>query len=424
MKNLFYLSLIVIGITSLTFRVQAVSIFNSNDSSDLIVQTDKSDTYQKYFMLLSNLIKNSIENLDREMVVFRYEYGSNGSFRPKYIEDIESHLQNRPGRFFDTKIQDDNVMGPGLYVAIDPYSSRGFGGDQNPQLYVLHLKKNSIYINGTRPLSENESLQFQNLISDLKCNDSGSADFNYDISNVITTLRRESNNYACRKLIIDVIAQNNVDYFLYTYSGANSISGCRKNRAEAINIINFKSLIPESTNFYDSIGKFEARPITPFVHKLFIESEMDLNLKIENIGHGMNIPSSIKSGPTSLFDYVQWKNRYIFKCGGKSNIEKTSSQSSSLATLLLQSNNIEAKKAILELSRSFYEFKNKNEIKNIYYFDISQLKNVWLTLYNTSNAQADGIPIEDWIKSYELLSAYSEEPAKQFTEAAVLLKEV
>lgn len=253
--------------------------------------------------------------LDREMVTFRYEARTKTGFNTP--EDIRVRMSDWTDRFYRPSVLTSDMAGPGTYVAVDPYASRSYGGE-NPQLYVLTIKKGARAINLDDGFSTEETNLIKELHQQLQCQDQSGQMIPEDRMDYFSL--RQSGTLACREVAIKIATALKIQAIVYGYSASNSLAGCRS-RHVAVNVVSSEAFDYAKTLFYSSELAIAGIDYGRFVKRAYEEAAEDPNLAY-NTGNVTPMPAQLAQ-QTSVVqnDYLRWRNAKIYSCGPRWSIE-------------------------------------------------------------------------------------------------------
>lgn len=285
-----------------------LGIFSSSEASELGDQ-------------LSQAFKARISYLDRELTTFRYEPKTN--FEPKVHSDLKGRLKAETRRFANKSLGPEGMAaGPGTYAAIDPYVSRVFGGN-DPQLYVLPLKKGTAILDLVPFFSPTEKALIKNAHEQLKCKKK-----DYQLGEILIPelemnffSLRNSITEACRILAIEVVTNLQAQAIMYSYAASNGIADCR-DRSSAFNIVNSSAIAFENSALYTNNILLENTPLSSFVKSIYEEAANDFQTRLDSPGAGQSMPLKLQ-GVTAADEpsYADWKAKNILNCGPKWSVE-------------------------------------------------------------------------------------------------------
>ena len=116
---------------------------------------------------LAALLKPRVQSLDRDLVTFHYQMAQS-SFRFSNHGQVVRHLKASPGRFYNSNLFNSDMMGIGLYMAIDPSATRSYGGS-DPHLFIVPVKKGTRFLNVSASPEGDEFVRAKKIYSDLGC---------------------------------------------------------------------------------------------------------------------------------------------------------------------------------------------------------------------------------------------------------------
>ncbi|MBX2986629.1 MAG: hypothetical protein KF802_01920 [Bdellovibrionaceae bacterium] len=380
--------------------------------------------FQRQVQRLSQVIAPRVKRVERELITFSY-YSFNPEFdqRLRTLTDAQKTILRKPLIFSDpSHYTHDMMAGPGLYVATDPYASRGYGGEKNPSLYVLTLKKNGLLLdvrgeNGTQEKSALEEIHEQ-----MACltdnNVAQRISFGYAV-NVITHFR-DSLNQDCRRLIIQSLQQLHVGGILYDYTSSNSLPHCLNTRAEAINIIDPNAIDADVLAYYSDTKKIEGnKPLTAYVRHLYQEASEDYEL----FGYlkDMAMPAVLAEESTAYPLYKHWKRKKIFKCGPLTQLEKSSDEFEPLHKTLRLTYQSKERHRLLARFRLSLERRFPDSINTLADAP-GRLKEIEEMEYLASGGPADLSGLASWQKAKDLL-VRDQDDEQNIAQSAALLGE-
>lgn len=355
-------------------------------------------------------LQTRVSVLDREMVTFRYESKANDKIRS--LDDLKARIQGWSERYFDKSVDTNDMAGPGTYVAIDPFSSRDYGGS-DPQLYVLTLKKGTRLLDLDKGLKSEEKNLIIKLYRSLQCDSRDGTQSTVVDSDIDYLSLRLSPKAACREAAIEIVQKLNIHALIYSYVASNSLSDCRE-RYVALNVISSAAIDFSKALFYSNKYSIEATDSGHLIKKLYEESEEDLQLKLgwEN---DFQIPSELeKKSLASESEYNMWKKRKIYNCGPKWPSEKGTPTSTGIMLRNLKRNyqDKEIEALALNLKKSFLSKQGVN--RNFYLADFVILQKL--------NFMASGLPWKEenfrhflYLSKNSLNKNYQEEIKKIFS---------
>lgn len=178
---------------------------------------------QPHSPLLEEYYSKRVIVTNRVFTSYHYEENvENKQIAHKSFEQYEN-VQRQAANFWDVK-KVDSAVGPGYYVALDPYSSRNFG-KENWILHIAIIKKGSrlLDIRDSAWLPENIKAE----LSEIGCEDNFSTFLSL----------RVHKNLQCREMLLNIFKKLNIDGIYYQYmSTGNSL--CYFAPEAAVNIAN------------------------------------------------------------------------------------------------------------------------------------------------------------------------------------------
>jgi hypothetical protein len=254
---------------------------------------------------LKSLLAKKLFTLDRPLITFHYKH------RDRKITDLSTLLnkvKSEADRFYDPNDNPMNSMiGPGLYVSVDPAATRASYGLEIPQLYVITLKAGTRVIDVRDDFVGADAVAYRSIVKQLKCSD-GTQDPNPN------TLRL-SNNKECRDEVLKTYEELGIEAILYQFPASTQIAGCRVAREEAFNVIKGSAFQDSSFGFYSNILGLETKPeLRPLVSALFQEASQDPRLRFE-LNEILPLKSLQGENVVKDSEYQAWKAQNIWKCG-------------------------------------------------------------------------------------------------------------
>jgi len=281
---------------------------------------DATTEYQRAVDQLVQVVQAHMTTLDRPMLTFHYQIGAPPGaagpsvFEPTTIDDVKKRIAGRPRRFFDAQTVDHTMQGAGVYVAIDPAASRGFGGNL-PRLFAITLKKGARIFAAISMTNPQEQALIKSAAEAFGCkNPDAGASQSTTIDTMVARFRN-STDPTCRQLIIDAFSKLDVQAILYGYSAANSLDGCRE-RSEALNIVSSQAIDFERINYYSPSKDIESVSMVDQISRLYRESVDDFNVRWTSPQDQLSSPlATTTAQPLDDDAYREWRNANIFKCG-------------------------------------------------------------------------------------------------------------
>lgn len=270
-----------------------------------------------------------IFKLNREMMTFHYTMAeTEDAYRPGDLAEIASEAKFWGKDFYNVDATSYDLVGPGHYVAIDPTSSRIFGGVADPQLYVVPINAGTVILDA-RPELKTSQRFFFDLNTSLGCynnptpeqpNSTKEPRLNSQTIAKWIQLFRASNNLTCRKALIQAFADLKINAILYDYN-SNELANCRHNRGEAVSIISPEAVVADQIAYFSHKKFFDPHGIGGFVTGLYTEGSKDPEFW-ENLLPGQEpMPASLQPTDATVANYENWKAKFIFGCGPKWNTE-------------------------------------------------------------------------------------------------------
>lgn len=353
---------------------------------------------------LTKIIADRVRPLDRTMVTFHYE---SENIRPQSLEDVRRRLTGRQARFFDVSLVDNNMVGPGTYVAIDPVGSRSFGG-KDPQLYVIPVPQGVRVLDGFRSLMKSETDFFKDLTQKMNCKkEYFKADAANDFSAWIGFFRNNE-TLECRTLLIDAFSRAHVEAIMYGYVAAYHLKTCRAGLQVALNLVAESAVDLQRISFFSNSAQFGGGPIQNFaLFRLFKDASTDYQMQLVQISRGSDeMPATLKRFGESPkpFSY-HWKASKIGRCGKTWSLETSLGDMENLATLVQRLRvDEDVRRLIVATAREFVAMKNRLDPQSSSPtdFELAKLKGVAYQVFLASGLPQDDAHFERWLKAYKL----------------------
>ncbi len=277
--------------------------------------------------LIAQVLNPQIKILDRNVLTFRYE-DADHSFNPQTAGDIQNREFSWARRFYDSTKFRGSMIGPGVYVALDPNSTPKYGG-ADPQLFLLKLKQGSrLLVGDANTVKARDYSTVKGVLNSLSCIDNTKNKDPVPLKTYADILSafRSSEKSECRELIIQVYKRLQIQATLYHFD-SSTLKDCRFS-GTAINIVDPSCIVENDINFYSANKRIEGDPlITPFVKKLFIEginnltaqAELDSFSMVEKYRNQFKLFENVPNLSEADFRVLKIKN--ILKCGDVSSVE-------------------------------------------------------------------------------------------------------
>lgn len=268
---------------------------------------------------LEDILRSRIVPLDRDMVTFNYQSGE--SFTPRSLVEVQMRLTNGwAERYFDPRAIDVD-MGPGQYAAMDPFSSRWYGREK-PQLYVITIAKGALILDVTKKYKGSEQAVLEDMYKRLDCAkapaDGGpisrSRRLPLDFNDMVGRLRTSASEN-CRRLMIRAAQDLGIHAILYGLESVGTLAECRSSRDQAIDLIRHEAIRLEDVAYYDEVSKFEAKPFSAYIARLYRESTLDPVFRKRYKLSSIEILGGLKGSTVDDSSYASWKRRSIYRCG-------------------------------------------------------------------------------------------------------------
>ncbi|MFK8137349.1 MAG: hypothetical protein AB8E15_03220 [Bdellovibrionales bacterium] len=311
------------------FAKRAQVDFYSQESS-----TKQNQKLTEFAEHLVGILKPYVATLERDLWTFRYEGTS--SFDPKTVQDLEKRIAPWANRFYNTSILSGADTGPGVYVAMDPFSTATWGGSE-PNLFAIKIKKGTVTLKGDQIETPADVLeQIEELARKYECGTS-STQFKWGLGSVVGYFRM-SEKLTCREAIVQAIESLKIQAIQYGYYTAKQ-ENCRLT-STAISIINSKAISLTELNRYSENRAIEGQPeITPYIDRLFDEVKNDYHSQTLLLNRSLwsrsrdsfNFFDHIKDVEINVKNYTKWKQENIFNCGDPRPIETPIPENSPIA---------------------------------------------------------------------------------------------
>lgn len=353
-------------------------------------------------------------SLDRELITFHYQRADNfDSYRPSSWEELVRASAGWGDEFFNENNSGGDMIGPGHYVSIDLTGSRTFGGQYDPQLYVTVLKKKAKLLDVRNNFEKMGLEAFKKWHQSFSCvrgqrSSSQTAD---SVSQWISTYRN-SDTLACRKVIIQAVADLKVDAILYGYSASNELASCRHDRGEALSILSSKSFDENQLAYFSNTQSFDPKHIAGFLNRLYDEGMQDLTLLLNLSEKEEMKPKSLASSTVLPAAYEAWKASYVYKCGPLWVNERASPVSEDFTSKIKDRDLLQAK---IELKRAVTR-KFPNESRG--YVSFGDMRG-----YNEMLARLAGVSVETWASAEKKFYGVASKGAAGLAELAQVFGE-
>jgi hypothetical protein len=342
---------------------------------------------------MQELLAKRIITLDRPLTTFHYR---NATQDPGSMESAVRAV-NATTVVFSRKdlSKDHNVVGPGLYVAVDPAATRSYGG-ANPQLYVITLKKGARILDTRLQMKDFSDPDYDGVTEALQCNG----------QKILLTPSydglRNSPSKDCQAATIDAVKALGVDAILYDYQGSETIDSCRASRGVALNVVSPNAVAENGVSFFSRKTRLESAPgVGDFVHRLFLEglrdpqlntfSQMEKNLSDE--------PDTLKEAmPLQNSSYEALKQAGIWKCGSVRPMEK------SIADTALIPARTELLKKFSQVRQEAETAYKKRNFPN--YYDFDALRGVVHQRYKNARLAPDDSKFDQWLEFTKLMKNF------------------
>lgn len=316
-----------IVVLSFLFLTSCMHHFFMKDPDRLPASSDKSqndilfieDSMNPDLKSLEDILRSRIIPLDRDMVTFNYQSGE--SFTPRSLDEVKMRLTNGWAERYFNPLAIEVDMGPGQYVAMDPFSSRWYGREK-PQLYVITIAKGTLILDVTKDYKETERNTLETIYKRWNCakppkeggwvstNRSLPIDFNDMIGRLRTSAAEN-----CRRLIIRATQDLGIQAILYGLESVGTLAECRRYRNQAIDLIRHEAIRIEDIAYYDEKSKFEAKPLAAKIARLYRESTLDPEFRKKYKPSSIKILGSLDGYTLDDSIYASWKRSYIYRCG-------------------------------------------------------------------------------------------------------------
>lgn len=354
-----------------------------------------------------------VRPLDRGLVTFHYE-NARATENIETQNQVLSHLRWVIHRFANSTIQSGDMVGLGLYVAIDPTSTRSFGGN-NPWLFVVPLAAGARVLN-VMDDGNADVADMQSLLAEMKCNPADKA---------VTSLEdvpgafRNSTDTECRKVWIDALTTLRVDAVLYGYNASTLGLGCRSGRGEALSIVSDKALRETELALYTNDHVVASDRRAPYVAGLYRSGRLDFYERFAAESEDVNVPpATLKGLNVNIRALRSWTGREIYKCGPPRSTEGTSSELFAFAEQLIEAyRDAEVENAEITWVRAWRKKMSRHDSDTSILTRIHEIEHLQ---YEASGLAPDDSKLAQYQKAVDInenSSLADEEKAKQLSVA-------
>lgn len=399
----------------LVILAAAVSAFaDSPLDSTATSASSKANLIQRF----DDLLSSHRFNLKRDLMGFHYETDNGGGLQDQSLDDISKWMLSKPSRFFSSNANEAMVAGPGLYLAVDPSVTRGFGGEM-PELAVVKVKKDSQILDSSTLLKDSERDTINQLVSGFNCISPGAPSQIFDIGAAISTLRY-STDPQCQQIIMDALTQIKVQAILYNYDGAE-LKNCGS-RYLALNVVDPSSI--EVTAYFSKSLAIDNGNQAPFLRALYEEGAVTFRFRVESAQRGLSFSAAIDTSAASpsANDYELWKKQFIFGCGSSwGNVGSDSSSDLNSGIMALAHNYKETQDLIVNAALAYGKITpgtNRNT-----YFDFTSIQAILDLEFKASSLGVDSSKYSNWLAARKSVANGFNFSPDDFLKAGQLLEE-
>ena len=340
------------------------------------------------------VLQSRVTKLDRAAMTFHY-------LTMKETPKIQAKSQildwagSIADDFYDVNANSNELQGVGLYTAIDPHSSRGYGSP-DPVLFALQLKKGAVILDlvGERDDDEQSFATVRSLASQCENQDR--------ISGIesVTSAFRNSADLICRSIIIRAYRELGVQAILYSYSADQFADDCRF-RGDSFNVIDRAALAEDNVGLFWNGGRFADLTLTRMISQTYKDVYQDFSTRYQDLVQS----SSANSTPAILDSLIDvgtfersarsWRKRNLLRCGPAWSVEGREPGEVSLI-LSIRSNfsDLETQNAILDWHRA-YRSKIEAKTENIALYQ--RIKAIERKVYLQTGLPVDFSRYDDWL---------------------------
>lgn len=388
-----------------------------------VAKPDSNGTSLKSALL--KVMQERMVSLTSEVTLFRYESGGGaGAFYPLTLSDVQHHIMDTPDYFFEAKVTDGNLVGPGLYASVDPIGSRTYGSS-DPQLYVFTLRKSARVVNAKKDLNVNEKLTLLNSVGEAGClkkangeQIKSTASFDEIFGNL-----RNHNSLTCRIPLIEAVNELRAEAILYPFSAATTMQDCSPTRSFAINIINKQAIEPGSIALYNQQNRFESIPKRKLIAQLYSEVQDDVPVRT-TVPNDQNLTRPLGLGSGELtFEYIDWKRKKVFACGDRyDTFEQSPINDLLISNIRKVYGDKDLGELIVKVIRAFSSKFSKREQQNSDYtsFSVSELRAFKEAEYKAIRSLNPSLTYQQYLKAMKLLSQDDDLPKRNLQIQAIL----
>ena len=279
---------------------------------------------------IANVLKWRMLSLDRELYSFHYESDYNQQL-PQTQDQIFQRINGSGERFYNAEIYNGDQQGVGFYLAIDPSSSRDFGG-RSPLLFVLPIKRGTRLINLKLPTKSAELAVIQPIWQSFGCQSSQVT----ETANFPQSFRNSS-TFECRKIITTAFSQLGVEGILYQYTADNYASGCR-DRDEAINLLSSQAMRRDGLGLFSNKVSVGGKTLARFVSQIYRAARPLFLDRFSALSGNTTdeVPASLSG--LQVFDRAaqSWRKRNMLHCGPLWSLDAVSTDEFNIAGKMKQ----------------------------------------------------------------------------------------
>ena len=250
---------------------------------------------------------------ERPMLTFRYE---NHDLDPTTQPDVARAATRYADTFYDPNVQGprSNTVGPGVYAALDPYVSRGYGGE-HPQLYVMSLRAGTRLLVTNIPAREADTQRGYEIATRLGCTwNSTAGEMHNRFRHFIGDVRSGDDCQIARSVLIEAFRELNIEAILYGFGEtASDVRASRAFRSDAIDIISPRAIESERVALFSDAHRVTNDPrLAPLVYRLYEDFRRDFRQAFERSEESKSAPPK-QLGPVAARtrSYRRWKSQSI-----------------------------------------------------------------------------------------------------------------
>lgn len=215
--------------------------------------------------------------------------------RERFIHDMEAFIDHEAD-------SNGSQLGPAVYAANNPLTSKGFGGD-NFSMYVVPLKKGARYFDLRRKSMSDLNDAQRKLLKNAGCEKK-------KIGDVV-----RSGSSDCREVIIAMVKSLDISFFIYDWDHEDTTPECTTVTTAAFALIRRTGVDWDRFRYLSRDSTPAGKPETAREDRVSVNTYLTNNWypqawKVEGQ------PVVTPGGPP-MVDLTEWFHENLFTCGGK-----------------------------------------------------------------------------------------------------------